>query len=88
MQDPVWDSMSDESKDLIAKLLEVEPEKRIIASQVLEHPWMQDKDKTVHRRELGTISRMRTTMKMRRGMPSPEALGSTQEAVSAMDAKE
>jgi serine/threonine protein kinase len=86
MQDPVWDLVSDEAKDLITKLLEVEPEKRLNVTQVLEHPWMQDEDRTVHRKDLGTISRMRSSMKMR-GMPTPEALGLTQEEVDVIDAK-
>jgi len=86
MQDPVWDLMSDESKDLIAKLLEVDPEKRLNISQVLEHPWMQEEEKTVPHKDLGTISRMRSSMKMR-SMPSPEALGLTDEETAEMDAK-
>ena len=35
-------SLSDESKDLIKKLLEYDPNKRISASEALQHPWFQN----------------------------------------------
>ena len=37
--DPVWHSISDGAKDLIRKLIVVDPEARLTARQVLEHPW-------------------------------------------------
>lgn len=39
-QDPVWDLISAEAKDLITKLLVVEPEARITAEAALKHPWL------------------------------------------------
>jgi serine/threonine protein kinase len=85
MQDPVWDLISDEAKDLIAKLLEVEPEKRLNVNQVLEHAWMKEEEKK-NLKNLGTISRMRTSMKMK-GMPSPEVLGLSPEEMEEIDVK-
>ncbi|XP_066547127.1 serine/threonine-protein kinase DCLK3 [Amia ocellicauda] len=37
---PYWDNISDGSKDLISKLLQVDPEKRYTAAQALQHPWV------------------------------------------------
>jgi len=35
-----WEHVSDEAKDLVSKLLVVNPEKRLSAAEVLEHPWV------------------------------------------------
>jgi serine/threonine protein kinase len=35
----VWSSVSSEAKDLVAKLLTLDPSKRITASQARAHPW-------------------------------------------------
>jgi calcium/calmodulin-dependent protein kinase I len=37
---PYWDNISDPAKDLIKKLLNVDPEKRLKSDAVLSHPWM------------------------------------------------
>jgi serine/threonine protein kinase len=37
---PYWDSVSPEAIDLIRKMLEKEPGKRLTADQALEHPWI------------------------------------------------
>jgi len=44
---PYWDDVSESAKDLIKKLLVVDPKERYTASQVFEHPWMapENKDK-------------------------------------------
>jgi len=36
-----WKKRSYELQDLIEKMLEVDPEKRISAQEALEHPWFQ-----------------------------------------------
>ncbi|KAG8467101.1 hypothetical protein KFE25_000417 [Diacronema lutheri] len=36
----VWSNVSDAAKDLIARLLERNPEKRLTAKQILAHPWL------------------------------------------------
>jgi calcium/calmodulin-dependent protein kinase I len=37
---PYWDSVSDNAKDLISKLLCKNPEKRLAAEEILKHPWL------------------------------------------------
>ncbi|KAK7321823.1 hypothetical protein VNO77_32802 [Canavalia gladiata] len=37
-----WPSISDAAKDLITKMLTFDPNKRITASEALEHPWMKE----------------------------------------------
>lgn len=37
---PYWDSVSDEAKDLVNKLLVVNPADRLTAQQTLNHPWL------------------------------------------------
>ena len=36
-----WDDISDLAKDLVSKLLETDPSKRLDAEGILNHPWMQ-----------------------------------------------
>lgn len=37
---PWWDEVSDESKDLITKMLTIDPETRITVEQIWKHPWV------------------------------------------------
>ena len=37
---PYWDSISENAKDLIRSLLILDPERRLSAQQILEHPWL------------------------------------------------
>ncbi|XP_074842167.1 serine/threonine-protein kinase DCLK3 [Carettochelys insculpta] len=43
---PYWDSISSAAKDLITRLLVVDPQKRYKAQQVLQHPWIRTAGKT------------------------------------------
>ena len=38
--DPYWTEVSAEAKDLVNKLLVVDPKKRLTAAEILTHPWM------------------------------------------------
>jgi len=38
---PYWDPVSPSAKDLIKKLLVVDPRQRLKSKQILEHPWIQ-----------------------------------------------
>lgn len=38
--DPIWDRVSNEAKDIVAKLLTVDASKRLTAEQALQHPWV------------------------------------------------
>jgi len=40
---PWWDKISKDAKDLVQKLLELDPKKRLTATQVLQHPWIANK---------------------------------------------
>lgn len=37
-----WDSISDSAKDVVSKMLHVDPQQRLTALQVLQHPWVVD----------------------------------------------
>uniref|UniRef100_A0A6Q2ZEZ1 Ribosomal protein S6 kinase n=1 Tax=Esox lucius TaxID=8010 RepID=A0A6Q2ZEZ1_ESOLU len=39
-----WNSVSAEAKDLVSKMLHVDPHQRLTAAQVLRHPWIVNKD--------------------------------------------
>lgn len=41
--DDVWTAVSEDAKDMIRKLLAVDPQQRMTISQVLEHPWCKAK---------------------------------------------
>ncbi|XP_041643370.1 ribosomal protein S6 kinase alpha-2-like [Cheilinus undulatus] len=40
-----WDLVSDAAKDIVVKMLHVDPHQRLTAPQVLRHPWIVEKDK-------------------------------------------
>lgn len=39
---PVWEKISDNAKDLVSKLLQMEPGKRATVHMALAHPWITD----------------------------------------------
>lgn len=39
---PFWDEISENAKDLVRKLLHLNPKERLTASQALKHPWVKD----------------------------------------------
>jgi serine/threonine protein kinase len=41
--DPIWENISADAKDIVAKLLTVDTKKRLTAEQALQHPWVQGK---------------------------------------------
>ena len=49
MQEEIWESVSKEAKDLLSKLLVVDSERRLSATEVLAHPW-------VLKKNLGSLS--------------------------------
>ena len=46
---PYWDNVSENAKDLIKKLLVVEPSKRLSTEEILKHPWL---TQTTHSKEV------------------------------------
>ncbi|TNM96110.1 hypothetical protein fugu_015771 [Takifugu bimaculatus] len=39
-----WNSVSNEAKDLVSRMLHVDPHRRLTAAQVLRHPWVTHRD--------------------------------------------
>ncbi|NXN97630.1 KS6A2 kinase, partial [Rhinopomastus cyanomelas] len=39
-----WDSVSDTAKDIVSKMLHVDPHQRLTAAQVLRHPWIVNRE--------------------------------------------
>ena len=48
-----WHTVSDNAKDLIRKLLNTNPRKRLTAQQALQHPWMTESDDVLANTDLG-----------------------------------
>ncbi|RYG64263.1 serine/threonine-protein kinase [archaeon] len=62
-----WAHISDEAKDLIKKLLQVNEESRLTVQEALSHPWMQEMDGVVLERDLtGNLSQLRQFNAMRK----------------------
>ncbi|XP_071838998.1 peripheral plasma membrane protein CASK-like isoform X1 [Apostichopus japonicus] len=41
-----WDNLSDHAKDLVRKMLRVDPKERLTVEEVLSHPWLRERDRT------------------------------------------
>lgn len=46
MTDSIWNFISDNAKDLISKLIQVDPQRRLSAYEVLQHPWLVEESNT------------------------------------------
>jgi len=53
----VWDNVSDEAKDLINRLLTVDPKKRLTAKEALEHDWIKSCGKALAQRDLSSTKK-------------------------------
>ena len=51
----LFGNISEEAKDLIRKLLKVDPSERISSAEILQHSWLQDKVIEEKARELGLV---------------------------------
>ncbi len=67
---PSTPQVSAPATDLVAKLLVVDPKKRLSAAQVLEHPWMRQ-DESLLGDRLDTLSRMASSLRLK----TPPGLG-------------
>ncbi|ETO29714.1 calmodulin-dependent protein kinase II-delta dash [Reticulomyxa filosa] len=67
MPSPYWDSVTPEAKDLVKKLLEPNPKKRITASLALEHEWLQGKasDKKLSEEQMFQLKRFQYVKRLR-----------------------
>ncbi|KAK6256916.1 hypothetical protein QUC31_000375 [Theobroma cacao] len=65
-----WPSISDAAKDLLRKMLARDPQRRITASQALEHPWMKEggdtSDKPVGSAVLSRLKQFRVMNKLKK----------------------
>ena len=65
LDEPEWDDISEEAKDLIKKLLDYDPAKRISAGEALQHPWIKIKganekvEKTLATKTLSNLKNFR-----------------------------
>ena len=51
--DQYWGPISDDAKDLIDKLMTLDPKKRLTASQALKHKWITASDEVLANQDLG-----------------------------------
>lgn len=70
MSGKVWDAISDEAKDLVAKLLTYDKENRISAGEALSHPWIEkmcgsEIDSKVAKKALLNLSKFRAEEKIK-----------------------
>ncbi|XP_077568561.1 ribosomal protein S6 kinase alpha-2 [Stigmatopora nigra] len=72
-----WDLVSDAAKDIVTKMLHVDPHQRLTAPQVLRHPWIvrrdQLSDKVLTRQDVITVkgALSATYLALRRCSPAP-----------------
>lgn len=45
LESPEWKAISSNAKDLVLKMLAPNPHNRLTIEEVLDHPWMKDRDK-------------------------------------------
>jgi len=57
--DPAWEEVSEEPKEIIKKLLVKDPSQRLTARQLSEHPWV--KGINVAEKQLQASNKMRTS---------------------------
>lgn len=68
--DKVWDNVSEDAKDLIGKLLTVDPSKRISVEGIFQHPWMRDIEKgsTTGKPLLGTLQNFKSSVRFKKSL--------------------
>jgi calcium/calmodulin-dependent serine protein kinase len=60
MKSKQWDILSDSAKDLVRKMLVINPTNRITAEEALNHPWIKERDKYAPKRHLSeTVDEMK-----------------------------
>ncbi|XP_061389347.1 peripheral plasma membrane protein CASK isoform X2 [Musca vetustissima] len=56
---PEWKSISASAKDLVSKMLAANPHHRLSITQVLEHPWIRDRDKLQRQHLADTVEELK-----------------------------
>lgn len=66
---PYWDGISQSAKDLVSKLLEVNPRKRAGANEVLKHPWLTNNTTTaIGKTQITQLKNHQLKATLRRGV--------------------
>ena len=65
---PYWDSVTEEAKDLVTKLLVVDPALRLTAQQTLNHPWLKSTCDSVLPHFAGNMRSFNARRRMRGAM--------------------
>ncbi|XP_070552659.1 serine/threonine-protein kinase DCLK1-like [Ptychodera flava] len=81
---PYWDDVSDSAKELISSMLEVDPEKRFSANDVLDHPWVAD-DTALDKDMQMTVARKISMHFNTKPKPSLKSAGIALVAATALD---
>jgi len=70
MPSPYWDNISKHAKDLVRKLLQPDPKKRLNARMTLQHPWCkgQASNKLLGNEQLMNLKRFQYIRRLRRGV--------------------
>jgi len=63
---PWWDKISADAKDLIAKMLELDPKKRLTAGQVLTHQWINTENKEQLGETLKSLKKYNASRKLKK----------------------
>ncbi|XP_075210519.1 peripheral plasma membrane protein CASK-like [Lycorma delicatula] len=67
LDSPLWECISDNAKDLLKKMLTLDPNQRITIQEVLNHRWLRDRDKGVSKVHLiDTVEEMKKLNARRR----------------------
>lgn len=60
MKPKQWDLISESAKDLVNRMLTVDPSERITVQEALNHPWIKEREKYAPKRHLSeTIDELR-----------------------------
>ena len=52
MNSPVWAGISESAKNLVTRLLTVDPQERITITEALQHPWIADRKRVCNSKNL------------------------------------
>ncbi|XP_065211288.1 peripheral plasma membrane protein CASK isoform X4 [Planococcus citri] len=65
---PFWECISEAAKDLLKRMLIVDPNKRITVQEILNHRWLRDRDKCAKMHLSGTVEELKKFNTRRRLM--------------------
>ncbi|XKL62243.1 hypothetical protein PGB90_002076 [Kerria lacca] len=66
MNTPLWENISEAAKDLLKRMLIVDPNKRITVQEILNHRWLRDRDKCAKMHLLSTVEELKNFNTRRR----------------------